>query len=164
MAHVETSMAPHWLINEIQTLWPSNLGLAFSSSYYFQPYLQLFPLHTFWTAASECSPNKPNAYSSALNFPLPSTPFPALNPTCPLSLDSDASSALPDLPHQEYSLALCLRPLRTSSLLSSRVCVSWGQLCAFSWITATWGHDSFLLHLWQIYRVKPRAFPKSQAQ
>lgn len=35
-------MAPHWLVNEIQTPWPSNLDLAFGPSYYFQTYLQLF--------------------------------------------------------------------------------------------------------------------------
>lgn len=107
-AYVETSMTPHWLVNEIETPSPSNLGLTFNSSYYFQPHL-----HSTLQLLG-VPPSNPVLIS--LLPPPTDTPFPAQNPTCSLSPGLAAIPALPHHPHQGCSPPLYLKPRRLKLL------------------------------------------------
>lgn len=70
-------MAPHWLVNEIQTPWPSNLGLAFGTSYYIQPDLQLFASTPSKLQFLSVPQTRSVPFSAPIS-PSPGMPFPAL--------------------------------------------------------------------------------------
>lgn len=117
-------MAPHWLGNEIQTPWPSNLGLAFGPSSDFQCFIcNYLPLHhlncSFWVFLKQTQ-----CHFSAPISPSPGVPFRALNPIYPFCPGSQATTP-PPRPKTPSPGVIIPNLWGWSSSASSKV---WGRL------------------------------------